>query len=151
MADHSPDDELLRRMLSELDPSFDPPPEDLLRISEGLLAWRTVEADLAELETTAATAGAGVRAGAGSPTRLTFVHETEEVVVEFDPVLRSLVVDLGGTWAMTVALRMVGHSDRVVIPDEAGVCRLADVDAGPAQILIRRSTGGSVKTLPFVL
>ena len=46
----APDNAMLRLLLAEIDPEFDPVPEELIRVSEGLFICRTIDADLAALD-----------------------------------------------------------------------------------------------------
>lgn len=133
------DDELEQRLRAAL---RDPVPEEVLRVSEDLFTWRTIDAELAELETTDSTAMAGVR-GANS-TVITFVVDDRVVEVEVDED-RTVVVDLGGRWAAGIDL--VARSGITVegAIDEAGVCRFVAAPTGPVQLVITKQDGALVK------
>ena len=123
----------------------DPIPDAVLRASEGLFTWRTIDAELAELELVDAER-AGVRGD--TAVALTFVVDDHVIEVEVDTngTEVSVVVDLGGPWAAGVRL-VVPTGDPVEGSiDEAGVCRFDVAPTGPVQIVITRADGSSVKT-----
>jgi hypothetical protein len=134
------DEELEQRIRGAL---HDPVPDDVLRISEGLFTWRTIDAELAELEL-ADAASVGVR-GADSVT-FTFVlgDQVIEVELEVDP--RQLVVDLGGNWASGIQLVTPAGAIVAGAIDDAGVARFADPPTGPIQLIIAREGGVTIKT-----
>ena len=142
MSDESvSDEELELRIRAALQ---DPVPDDVIRISEGLFTWRTIDAELAELEIAAADQPVGVR-GSGL-LAFTFVVQDHVIEVEFEVDTRQLVVDLGGTWAS--AIRLVTPSGAVVAGaiNDAGVSRFADPPTGPVQLIITKYSGESIKT-----
>jgi hypothetical protein len=139
--EHLSDEELEQRIRGSL---HDPVPDDLLRISEGLFAWRTIDAELAELEISEAEVAASVR-GADS-TVLTFAIDDRLIEVEVDEVERAMVVDLGGRWAAGIDLVTPSGTAVAGLMDDAGVCRFSDLPSGPVQIVITRDDGVLVKT-----
>src|SRR5688572_7244661 len=99
MTDRPIGDDDLERVMR--DAMRDPVPELLLRISDGLFTWRTVDAELAELVLADAEATAEVR---GTLTHIdTFVVGDRVIEVELDD-RGELSVDLGGRWADAVAI-----------------------------------------------
>lgn len=139
--EHLSDEELEQRIRGSL---HDPVPDDLLRISEGLFAWRTIDAELAELEIADADAAAAVR-GADS-TLLTFVIDDRLIEVEVDEEAGTLVVDLGGRWATGIDLVSPSGTAVAGSIDDAGVCRFSDLPSGPVQLVITGDDGVLVKT-----
>ena len=139
--EHLSDEELEQRIRDSL---YDPVPEDVLRISEGLFTWRTIDAELAELELIDETSAAAVR-GAESAT-LTFVVGDRVIEVEIDEDDGTLVVDLGGDWAARIDLVTPAGTAVTGSIDEAGVCRFVDPPTGPVQLVIIRADGVVVKT-----
>lgn len=139
--EHLSDEELERRIRGSL---HDPVPDDLLRISEGLFAWRTIDAELAELEIADADAAAVVR-GADS-TFLTFVIDDRLIEVEVDEAAGTLVVDLGGRWAAGIDLVTPTGTAVIGSIDDTGVCRFTDLPTGPVQLVITGDDGVLVKT-----
>src|SRR3954463_13666060 len=95
--DHLSDEELEQQIRAAL---HDPVPDDLIGISEGLFTWRTIDAELAELELS--DEPVGVR-GEDTAT-LTFVADDQVIEVEFETDPRQLIVDLGGNWAAGIRL-----------------------------------------------
>jgi hypothetical protein len=122
----------------------DPVPDDVIRVSEGLFAWRTVDAELAELELAGADEPVGVR-GSDLHT-FTFVIQDQVIEVEFDADTRQLVVDLGGSLAS--AIRLVTPSGALVegAINDAGISRFVDPPTGPVQLIITRQNGETIKT-----
>ncbi len=124
------DDELERRVR---DAVRDPVPEELLRISNGLFTWRTIDAELAELELADAEATADVR---GTLTvNATFVVGDRVIEVELDD-RGELIVDLGGRWADAVAIYTPAGEALRADTDEAGVARFRPAPRGPVQFVI---------------
>ena len=142
MSDQPISDEELEIQLREA--LYDPVPDDVIRISEGLFTWRTIDAELAELELSDADASVGVRGE--NTTTFTFTFEDQVIEVEFDTDTRQLVVDLGGTWASTIRLVTPAGASEAGEIDEAGVARFADPPTGPIQLIITRDGGDTVKT-----
>ena len=114
----------------------------MIGISEGLFTWRTIDAELAELELS--DESVGVR-GEDSAT-LTFVVDDRGDRGRIANRPRQLIVDLGGNWAAGVRLVTPSGGEFVGDIDEFGVARFADPPSGPLQIVIERLTGGAVKT-----
>ncbi|HZX54794.1 MAG TPA: hypothetical protein VFE86_08925, partial [Ilumatobacteraceae bacterium] len=117
-------------------------PEDLMHISEGLFTWRTIDAELAELELS--DESVGVR-GEDTAT-LTFVVDDEVIEVELQTDPRQLIVDVGGNWAAGIRLMTPSGGEFVGEIDEFGVARFADPPSGPLQLIIERLNGGAIKT-----
>src|SRR3954463_4550412 len=137
--DHLSDEELEQQIRAAL---HDPVPEDLMRISVGLFTWRTIDAELAELELT--DESVGVR-GEDTST-LTFMVDDQVIEVELQTDPRQLVVDLGGNWAAGIRLVTPSGGDVVGEIDEFGVARFADPPSGPLQLIVEKSSGGAIKT-----
>ena len=137
--DHLSDEELEQQIRAALQ---DPIPDDLIGISEGLFTWRTIDAELAELELS--DEPVGVRGE--DTTTFTFVIEDQVIEVEFHADRGELVVDLGGNWAL--GIRLVTPSDAQIVGDidDAGVARFDDPPTGPIQLIISRVAGGVIKT-----
>lgn len=134
------DQELERRLRNSL---RDPIPDDVLRMSEGLLTWRTIDAELAELELADAT-GAGVRGEAD--TAMTFVVDDRVIEAELDAERHALVVDLGARWAAAIELITPQGPTTVGTIDQNGVCSFVDPPQGPVQLVITREDGSLIKT-----
>jgi hypothetical protein len=134
------DDELERQLR---DAARDPVPDDLVRISTGLFTWRTIDAELADLELADADATAAVRGG--EPVTATFVVDDRVIEVELDAD-GELIVDLGGRWAETVAIYTPEGAAETATTDEAGVARFAHVPSGPVQFVITTDDGAATKT-----
>ena len=90
--DHLSDEELELQIRAALN---DPVPDDVLRISEGLFTWRTIDAELAELELSDAEEAVGVRGE--DATTLTFVIDDQVIEVE-------LQVDRGDSLSTSAAI-----------------------------------------------
>jgi hypothetical protein len=157
MATDEQDLEMLRRILPMVDPEAAPVPDDVLRIAEGLFLWKSVAADIAALEASE-SAVVGFR-GVIASTRLScaLVGGIGEVEIEYFGADRLLVVDLGESTAERVRLRRLDDDpagasrDLTVEPDDAGVCRFADVPAGRVFLVFERSGGALTKTEPLLL
>jgi hypothetical protein len=134
------DDEIERRLREAV---HDPVPDDLLRISAGLFTWRTIDAELAELEVIDADASATVRGG--EPATATFVVDDRLIEVEHHRD-GELVVDLGGRWAETVSIFTPAGEAASASTDEAGVARFPALPRGPVQFVIRAEDHAAIKT-----
>ena len=130
--EHLSDEELEQQMRAALQ---DPIPDDLIGISEGLFTWRTIDAELAELELS--DESVGVR-GEDSAT-LTFVVDDQVIEAELQTDPRQLVVDLGGSWAAGIRLVTPSGGELVAGIDEFGVASFADPPSGPLQLVIERA------------
>ncbi len=139
--EHLSDEELELQIRAALN---DPVPDDVIRISEGLFTWRTIDAELAELELSDADQPVGVR-GEDSTT-LTFVIDDQVIEVELQVDGAVLVVDLGGNWASGIRLVTPSGAEFVGDIDDVGVTRFADPPTGPIQLIIERENGASIKT-----
>jgi hypothetical protein len=134
------DDEIERRLR---DAVHDPVPDDLVRISAGLFTWRTIDAELAELEVVDVDARATVRGG--EPATATFVVDDRLIEVEHHRD-GELVVDLGGRWADTVFIFTPAGEVASAGTDEAGVARFSAAPRGPVQFVIRAEGHAPIKT-----
>lgn len=141
MTDHRRDDAELERRIREA--VHDPVPNELVRISTGLFTWRTIDAELAELELADVDAAPAVRGD--EPVTATFVVDDRLIEVEHH-VDGELVVDLGGSWAESVAIYTPAGEATAAAPDEAGVARFAVLPSGPVQFVVRAPDGAAVKT-----
>ena len=139
--EHLSDEELELQIRAALN---DPIPDDLIRISEGLFTWRTVDAELAELELRDADELAGVRGE--DTTTLTFVLDDQVIEAELQIDGSELVVDLGGDWATGIRLVTPSGGDLVGNLDDVGIARFTDPPTGPGQLIIERDNGGTIKT-----
>jgi hypothetical protein len=144
MSDDSMSDEEFEQRLR--DALADPVPDDVVRISNELFTWRTIDAELADLEIADSDEPVGVRGG--EATTLTFVIGDQVIEADVDTEENELVVDLGGDWASEVALWTPDGMAATGHIDAAGVARFQDQDlpTGPVQLVITRRSGGSVKT-----
>ena len=132
MTDRPIGDEDMERWLREA--VHDPVPDELLRISQGLFTWRTIDAELAELELLDVDADAGVR---GTLTMsATFVVDDRVIEVELDD-RGELIVDLGGRWAESVSVHGPAGETMRADTDDAGVARFRPAPRGPVQFVIR--------------
>jgi hypothetical protein len=141
MTDQPTNDNEFERQLR--DAVRDPVPDDLVRISIGLFTWRTIDAELAELEVGDIDAEAAVRGG--EPTTLTFVVDARVIEVELYP-SGELIVDLGGRWADVVEIYTPDGVAATAAPDEAGVARFAQIPSGPVQFVVTAADGAAIKT-----
>ncbi len=139
--DHLSDEELELQIRAALN---DPVPDDVIRISEGLFTWRTIDAELAELELSDSDQPAGVRGD--DATTLTFVIDDQVIELELHADRAELVVDLGGNWASEVRIVTPSGDTVTAAIDDAGVARFIDPPTGPIQLIITRRAGGTVKT-----
>ena len=138
--DHPTDEELEQRLRDSL---HDPVPDDVLRISEDLFTFRTIDAELAELELADAEAAAAVRGD--DPAVLTFAVGDHVIEVEFDDD-GSLMAYPIGRWAVGIDLVTPAGTAIAGSIDQAGVCRFGNPPTGPVQLVITRDDGVLVKT-----
>ncbi len=139
--DHPTDEELEQRLRDSL---HDPVPDEVLRISEGLFTFRTIDAELAELEAADAEAAGAVRGE--DPTVLTFVVGDHVIEVELDEGDGSLMAYPIGQWAVGIDLLTPSGTAIAGTIDETGVCRFVNPPSGPVQLVISREDGELVKT-----
>jgi hypothetical protein len=125
------------------DAARDPVPDDLVRISAGLFTWRTIDAELAQLDLGDVEATAGVRGG--EPTTATFVLGDRVIEVELSAD-GELIVDLGGRWAEAVAIYTPEGAAATAATDEAVVAHFAQVPTGPLQFIVTAAGGVTIKT-----
>ena len=130
------DDELLAE-LRTLAALVDPVPADAVAAARSAIAWRTIDAELAELtaDSTAEPALAGVR-GAAQPTMLSF--HAPDLTVELEVLeqpdgRRRLIGQLVPPAPGTVEIRHRGGTASVTA-DELGRFRVEDVGAGPVSL-----------------
>jgi hypothetical protein len=126
----------------------DPVPPSVIDAARAAFAWRTIDAELAELTYDSALedrALAGVR-GASSPRRLTFESPGLTVEVEVGEgavprLMGQLVPALGGT----VELRHAGGSLSLAV-DELGRFAVEQIPAGPLSLRCRAGADAAVET-----
>ncbi len=126
----------LRALLNEIDPV----PAEVIAAAEASFAWRTVDAELAELtEDSVFAPTAGVR-GPGGPRLLTFEAPDLTVVVEVSVIgdRRRMLGQLVPPSAAEVEVR---HRDgtETVSADELGRFTVEQVPAGPVSFACRGS------------
>ncbi|MBB5790940.1 carboxypeptidase-like regulatory domain-containing protein [Jiangella mangrovi] len=139
------DDDRLVDRLREVIEATDPPPQRLIEVAKASFAWRTVDAELAELISDSSTEPAlAVRSAGEAPRLLTFTAGETVVVLE---VTREggaagaagehrLMGQIVAPGAATVEVR---HSDGVVsvTTDADGRFRAAPVPGGPISVSCR--------------
>lgn len=121
----------------------DPIPADAVARSQALWTWRTIDAELLDLEDDAVASpdAAGVRDGA-TVTTLSFVCETDLAVeVEFDAAECTLVGQLLPPQPARVTLQSPRHGERVTDASVRGVFGLSGVPTGPIRLIVERSAG----------
>jgi hypothetical protein len=111
------------RLLAELGTAVrrgDEVPESFLRVGQGAIAWRTVDAELAALEfDSAAAAGSGLRAGEpGGPRELSFTGPNLGIELEIHP--DSIRGQLIPAQSGMIVLRLDDESSRTVAADDVG-------------------------------
>ena len=134
----NPDDATAQALLAAVraaQEEHDPVPPDVLAAAKGSYAWRTIDAELAELvEDTALDALAGVR-GTEAPRLLTFLAGPATLMLEVtsEGAARRVLGQVAGAAAGSVEVR---HRDgRVTVPcDALGRFEASDVPAGPLSI-----------------
>lgn len=132
-----PDDHVVDQ-LREVFEAVDAPPPQLVDAAKASIAWRTVDAELAELVSDSSTEpAAAVRAT--EPTRLlTFSSGDTLIVIEVANERRTRRV-IGQVVAPSVATIEVRHADGVVSvsTDADGRFRASPVAAGPISVCCR--------------
>lgn len=125
--------------LREVAERADPIPASLLVGAKAAFAWRTIDAELAELTADSVFSGAGVRA-ADAARLLTFEAPALEVEVEVTQVgaTRRLNGQLVPAGEAAVTVRWADGSVRVDA-DQLGRFAVAGVPAGAVSIEVRRS------------
>lgn len=147
----SPDDDLeddvLLAELRALAVASDPVPPEAVAAARSAIAWRTMDAELAELtaDTSAEPQLAGVR-GVDAPLMLTF--DASDLTVEIEVIevgeRRRLLGQLVPPGPGEVEIRQRGGR-LAVMADEMGRFSASDLTAGPVSLLCRRA-GGLVET-----
>ena len=147
-----PDDDALENdaLLAELRAlavSLDPVPPEVVAAARSAIAWRSMDAELAELtaDTSVEPQMAGVRS-VGAPAMLTF--EAPELTVEIEVIevgeRRRLLGQLVPPGPGEVEIRH--RSGRLAVTaDEMGRFSASDLAAGPVSVLCRQG-GGRVET-----
>lgn len=136
-------DEQIERELREAAQFLDPVPPHLIAAAIGAFAWRTIDADLAELvydtlaEPAAAVRGAAVP-GVGQPRLLTF--QTTSLTVELEVLdqgeSRSLVGRVSPAGPVELQIGRSG-STVTVSTDTLGRFALADLSPGPTRLRLQ--------------
>lgn len=136
------DDDALLTELRALAGRVDPIPADAVAAARSALAWRTMDAELAELVEDADDALAGVRSG-DQATLLTFRAGSLTVELEVLPAgrRRRLLGQLVPPAEGTVDVRH-GGGTAVVVADEVG--RFTADDVAPGPVSLRCSTASGV-------
>ncbi|TDE00107.1 carboxypeptidase regulatory-like domain-containing protein [Jiangella asiatica] len=137
-----PDDEQLLDRLREVLEATDPPPPALVDAAKASLAWRTVDAELAELVADSTTELAAAVRAADPPRLLTFTAGETIVVLEVvgDADARRV---MGQILAPAPAAVEVRHAAGAlsVDADADGRFRAAAVPAGPISVTCRFPDG----------
>ncbi|TDC46617.1 hypothetical protein E1212_26455 [Jiangella ureilytica] len=136
------DDRLVDRLREVID-ATDPPPQRLIDVAKASLAWRTVDAELAELISDSSTEPAlAVRSAGEAPRLLTFTAGDTVVVLEVtrEAGAHRVMGQIVAPGAATVEVR---HSDGVVsvTTDPDGRFRAAPVAGGPISVSCRFDDG----------
>ena len=144
------DDELLAE-LGEAVRAGQGVPESVLAVGRSAFAWRTVEAELAELTADSAggLVGAGTRASASSPRSLTFTAGdlAIEIEVHVDALRGQLVPPQPGT----VEVLSDTEGSRVVTADEVGWFVITPRPTGPIRLHVRTGAGAAIRTDRFTV
>ena len=136
------DDQLVDR-LREVIEATDPPPRRLVDVAKASLAWRTVDAELAELMSDSSVEpAAAIRSAGEAPRLLTFTAGDTIVVLEVtrEAGAHRVMGQIVAPGAATVEVR---HSDGVlsVSTDADGRFRAAPVPGGPISVSCRFDDG----------
>ena len=137
------DDDRLVDRLREVIEATDPPPQRLIDVAKASLAWRTVDAELAELMSdSSAEPALAVRSAGEAPRLLTFTAGDTVVVLEVtrEAGAHRVMGQIVAPGAATVEVR---HSDGVVsvTTDPDGRFRAAPVPGGPISVSCRFDDG----------
>jgi hypothetical protein len=137
-ADDAADNELLAE-LRAIAAAVDPVPPDAIAAARSAIAWRTMDAELAELASDSSVGPqlAGVR-GMASPAMLTFESPglTVEVEVAADGRSRRFLGQLVPPQPAEVEIRHAAGR-AIVTADEVGRFAISGVAAGPVSLLCR--------------
>jgi hypothetical protein len=138
-------EQLLSRLRSTAT-ALDPVPDDVVRVSQGLYALRTLDADLAELVADSLDTAGAVRGPAA--VRL-LAYEANGVTLELEVSQsgdsRALLGEVTGA-ITAVTLETTGGSQEVAV-DDAGRFQMADVPAGPMRLRCTAADGSAVATV----
>ncbi|MGD9695846.1 MAG: hypothetical protein AB7V42_09330 [Thermoleophilia bacterium] len=144
----APEDDPLVRRLGDLLERADPVPPDVTLAARSALAWRRIDAELAELlDDTALTAAAGVRSAAGVRT-LTFQTDSGggvEIEVHERAGRRLLVGQVVPPQELEVRVRHPGGTTSVT-SDALGRFRAEGVHPGRASLRCEPAGGGAFET-----
>ena len=133
----SPEDRALLAEIEAAVAEHDPVPQAVVDAAKGSFAWRTVDAELAELAEDSLLVAGGVRSG-GGPRMLTFEAGSTAVVLQ--------VLDAGDTRRLTGQLVAPQPAQvevrwrdgrRQVLADDLGRFTVEDVPAGPVSLACR--------------
>ena len=143
MSPHLTDDELRALIGAALDPT-DPVPPELTLAARSAIAWRDMDAGIAELlfdSSEAETATSGVRSG-GGPRLLSFgsADLSVELQVETQPVGRRLMGQITPPLAAAITVRHPGGAI-VASADATGAFVVDGVPPGPISILVQPNEG----------
>ena len=129
--------------LREMAAMIDPVPSEAVAAARSAIAWRTIDAELAELtaDTSVDTEPAGVR-GVDTPTMLTFdaAHVTVEIQVVEEGGRRRLLGQLVPPGPGAVEVRHRGGRSSVTA-DEVGRFSADDVVPGPVSLRCESEAG----------
>ncbi len=145
--DDDPENDALLAELRALAVVVDPVPPEAVAAARSAIAWRTMDAELAELtaDTSVEPQLAGVR-GVATPAMLTF--EAPELTVEIEVIQegegRQLLGQLVPPGPGEIEIRHKAGRFAVTA-DEMGRFSASDLVAGPVSLLCRRA-GGVVET-----
>lgn len=143
----TPDDDTLMNELRDAVAVVDPVPGPLVDAGRATYGWRTIDAELAELEADSAlTASAGVRSG---PDQRLLTFRSPTVAVELEVTghadRRDLVGQLVPARGGTVEVRWPG-GQALARTDLVGNFVARDIPAGPVSVLCRFGDAAPVTT-----
>jgi hypothetical protein len=129
----------------------DPVPDEVIAGCEELFTWRTIEAELAELEDDDVVDGAlaGVRSASPVAT-LRFVGEGLRVEIDYDPERRVVSGQIFPAGPASVSLVRPRMPSTLVAVSASGTFEIADSLPGPVQIVVEAS-GRTARTDWIVL
>lgn len=144
------DDDRLLEEIGQLLRRADPVPSDVTLAARSALAWRRMDAELAELLYDSALEAeplAGVRSTATGWRVLTFEGRgvTIEVEISLERSKRTLVGQIIPPSAARVVVRLPG-ADRSVDADELGRFVASDLKAGPVSLRCELADGMAIET-----
>ena len=125
--------EILARLRDGL-AAVDSPPEDVTRFAEAALTWRTIDAELAEIEfDSAEQETAGVR-GPGVVRALSFEAEAISIEVEYDRESQRLIGQIAPIQPARIELRRPDGT-KTTETDDLGRFAFDDVAPGPVSLV----------------